>query len=309
MAEEFEGPVIVKRPAGQPQDFEVANFHGDVRLDGTVRTTHVSAEGNISARGNVNANFLNVGEDLFSNQGLPDQEVAKFNGIIRTTHVSAEGNISARGNVNGKFVNVQDTIRTTNLLSKSVTADENLFCKRDITSQGTIFTQHLRAEGNISAINNVNAKRMFVEEDVILANGAGDCAEEFDLEDPSVGDAPGGSVMVIGEEGSVRLSTSPYDKRVAGVVSGAGPFRPGIILDRRISDCTRPVVALMGKVFCKVDTTNGPIDIGDLLTTSSTPGYAMRATDSSRAFGAVIGKALRPLREAQGLIPILVALQ
>jgi hypothetical protein len=35
----------------------------------------------------------------------------------------------------------------------------------------------------------------------------------------------------------------------------------------------------------------------------------MKAGDRDRAFGAVIGKALRPLAAGQGLIPILVALQ
>jgi hypothetical protein len=35
----------------------------------------------------------------------------------------------------------------------------------------------------------------------------------------------------------------------------------------------------------------------------------MKATKPSKAFGAVIGKALRPLKDGQGLIPILIALQ
>ena len=38
-------------------------------------------------------------------------------------------------------------------------------------------------------------------------------------------------------------------------------------------------------------------------------GHAMRVNDQGKAFGAVIGKALRPLKEGQGLIPILIALQ
>jgi hypothetical protein len=49
--------------------------------------------------------------------------------------------------------------------------------------------------------------------------------------------------------------------------------------------------------------------MGDLLTTSPTPGHAMKADDPLKAFGAVIGKALRPLDEGEGLIPILIALQ
>jgi hypothetical protein len=35
----------------------------------------------------------------------------------------------------------------------------------------------------------------------------------------------------------------------------------------------------------------------------------MKAVDPLEAFGSAIGKALRPLRDGQGLIPILVALQ
>jgi hypothetical protein len=65
----------------------------------------------------------------------------------------------------------------------------------------------------------------------------------------------------------------------------------------------------MGKVFCKVDAQYGAIDIGDLLTTSPTPGHAMKTSDPLKAFGAVIGKALRPWSSGQGLIPILIALQ
>ena len=51
------------------------------------------------------------------------------------------------------------------------------------------------------------------------------------------------------------------------------------------------------------------IEIGDLLTTSPTPGHAMKADDPLKAFGTVIGKALRPLAAGQGLLPILIALQ
>ena len=65
----------------------------------------------------------------------------------------------------------------------------------------------------------------------------------------------------------------------------------------------------MGKVYCKVDADYASIEVGDLLTTSSTPGHAMKADDPFKTFGAVIGKALRPLKAGRGLIPILVALQ
>jgi hypothetical protein len=93
------------------------------------------------------------------------------------------------------------------------------------------------------------------------------------------------------------------------VISGAGAYRPGMILDRREAGGPRVPVALMGKVFCKVDAGFAPISVGDLLTTSPTIGAAMKATDRTRTFGAVIGKALAPHADGLGLIPMLVTLR
>jgi hypothetical protein len=139
--------------------------------------------------------------------------------------------------------------------------------------------------------------------DVILS----DCAEQFDIADAEV---EPGTVMVIDEVDTLRPSDRAYDKKVAGVVSGAGECRPGIILGRRSSDEHKGVpIALFGKVYCRVDAQYAPIEVGDLLTTSQTPGHAMKAADPLKAFGAVIGKALVSLGAGQGLIPILIALQ
>jgi hypothetical protein len=115
--------------------------------------------------------------------------------------------------------------------------------------------------------------------------------------------------MVLGDEECLLECRQPYDKCVAGVISGAGDYKAGIVLDKRQTQNTRQPVALLGKVFCKVDAGYGSIEVGDLLTTSKTPGHAMRAADPLKAFGSIIGKALRPFKEGQGLIPILVALQ
>ena len=65
----------------------------------------------------------------------------------------------------------------------------------------------------------------------------------------------------------------------------------------------------MGKTECLVDASAAPIEVGSLLTTSPFRGHAMRVRDPLRAFGAVIGKALRPLASGRGRIPILIALQ
>ena len=136
----------------------------------------------------------------------------------------------------------------------------------------------------------------------------GDCAEEFELANPA-GTIEPGSVMVLDAAGGIHPCTRAYDKRAIGVVSGAGPYRPAIVFDRVQTATNRAPIALIGKVCCKVDARYGAIEVGDLLTTSPTPGHAMKAADPIAAFGTVVGKALRDLREGQDLIPILIALQ
>ena len=86
--------------------------------------------------------------------------------------------------------------------------------------------------------------------------------------------------------------------------------KPGITLDRQSSPhAGRLPIALSGKVYCRVDASSEPVHVGDLLVSSPTRGHAMKASDPIRAFGAVIGKALRRLEAGRGLIPILVSLQ
>lgn len=146
---------------------------------------------------------------------------------------------------------------------------------------------------------------VIVTGDIQLPNA--DCAEDFDIADDE--EIVPGAVMVLGEDGWLRRSRHPYDRGVVGVISGAGHYRPGLVLDRHEAVGVRQPIALIGKTYCMVDARYGAIGIGDLLTTSETPGHAMRATDPARAFGAVIGKALRPLSDGLGLLPILIALQ
>ena len=141
--------------------------------------------------------------------------------------------------------------------------------------------------------------------DILFENA--DCAEEFDTVNSTEIDS--GTVMIIEQDGRLQQSNSEYDRRVAGVVSGAGHYKPGLVLDKKQSSNGRNSISLIGKVYCKVDAQLSPVEVGDLLTTSSTAGHAMKAQDPSRAFGAVIGKALGSLKMGRGLIPILIALQ
>lgn len=161
-------------------------------------------------------------------------------------------------------------------------------------------------QGSVSVTGNIHATGdIKCAGDICCASG--DCAEYFDVEEANA--AEPGTVMVLTREGALCPSRTAYDKRVAGVISGAGSYRPAILLDVKVSKTERRPIALVGKVYCKVDASQSPVEVGDLLTTSDKPGHAMKATNPQEAFGAVMGKALRPLAAGQGLIPVLVTLQ
>jgi hypothetical protein len=154
-------------------------------------------------------------------------------------------------------------------------------------------------EGNLYVTGNITARG-----DLIL-EGA-DLAENFTALETEI---EPGAVMSLTESGELQKSSTSYDKKVAGVISGAGLYKPAIILDRKEGAINQCPIAMIGKVCVNVCDINGPIEVGDLLTTSDIAGFAMKATDPVRAFGAVIGKALKPLNSGKGLIPILISLQ
>jgi len=161
---------------------------------------------------------------------------------------------------------------------------------------------------NINGSIVINDGNLFVNKGDIFLTGA-DCAEEFDTACAEIVES--GTVMIIDGDGTLSPSFQAYDKKVAGVVSGAGNYRTGIVLDKQdqtFSSKKRSSIALIGKVFCKADADYGAIEVGDLLTTSSTPGHAMKATDPLKAFGTIIGKALNSLKVGKGLVPILISL-
>jgi hypothetical protein len=111
------------------------------------------------------------------------------------------------------------------------------------------------------------------------------------------------------QPGKLKQAIEPYDKRVAGVISGAGGIYPGIMVTKEDKSKSSQYVALIGKVYALATTANGAIEPGDLLTTSNVPGHAMKATDKELWPGAVIGKAMSGLKEGEGLVLVLVNLQ
>jgi hypothetical protein len=95
------------------------------------------------------------------------------------------------------------------------------------------------------------------------------------------------------------------------MVAGIYATKPGVIGKRQsLKDESSEVpMAMVGIVPTKVTAKNGSIHRGDLLVSSSVPGYAMKGTDRSRMLGAVIGKAMGSLDSGNGVIEVLVTLQ
>ena len=96
-----------------------------------------------------------------------------------------------------------------------------------------------------------------------------------------------GTVLVFGGSKEVTQSYKAYDTAVAGVVS----TNPAHIMNDGIDGTA---VALLGRVPCQV---HGPINRGDLLVTSDTPGVAERLDETQWRPGCVIGKSLETMLE------------
>ena len=112
--------------------------------------------------------------------------------------------------------------------------------------------------------------------------------------------------------GRLKLASQPYDRKVVGIISGANGLAPGLIMKAEGSEYADGgyPVALTGRVWCLCDThATGPIAPGDLLTTSDTPGHAMKVNDLGKAQGAILGKAMTVLEKGKGFVLVLVALQ
>jgi len=146
---------------------------------------------------------------------------------------------------------------------------------------------------------------------VLEITGGADLSEHFDVAADGFAVDPGSVVSIDPESpGDLCLSTAAYDRRVAGIISGADGIKPGLLMGQAgtVADGGYPV-ALTGRVYCKVDASFGAVVPGDLLTTSPTPGHAMIVSDHEQAQGAILGKAMTSLASGQGLVLVLVSLQ
>jgi hypothetical protein len=146
---------------------------------------------------------------------------------------------------------------------------------------------------------------------VLQIMGGADISEQFDVKSDESQVEPGMVVCIDpGDAGKLVVSESAYDHKVAGIVSGAGGIATGMMMGQQdtVADGAYPV-ALTGRVYVWADASGGPIEPGDLLTTSDVPGHAMKVSDYDKAHGATLGKAMTSLDAGRGLVLVLVSLQ
>jgi hypothetical protein len=181
------------------------------------------------------------------------------------------------------------------LVARNVGAGPGIYAEAGSNGYAAIFAGNLRLKSRTSGA-------------VLIELGEGlDYAEGFDVRGTE-GISPG-AVLVIDSEnpGQLTVSNRAYDRKVAGIISGAKGLGSAVRLGAGKFDRD---VALAGRVHCNVDATYGEVSPGDLLTTSPTPGHAMVAKDRIRAQGAILGKAMEGLPDGQrGQILVLVTLQ
>ena len=128
---------------------------------------------------------------------------------------------------------------------------------------------------------------------------------------------PGDVVSLDAQADRIVPAAGPDDTAVIGIVSS----EPAVVLNSQINVPARTdgkrgfPIALCGCVPCKVSAENGPIRRGDLLTSASKPGFAMRARSvqidgrSVFAGGTLIGKAMSAHAEGEGEIEVFVILR
>ncbi len=222
-----------------------------------------------------------------------------FNGI----NVNTAGNVGIGTNAPGARLDVIGDVSATRLILRADPAAPTNAAVLVSNAAVTQFVPFNTATGRALSIlvHDANVRALTIR-------GGADLAEPFAMSHSGV---EPGTVVVIDEKnpGKLKASTRSYDKKVAGIVSGANGIRPGISMIQEDMLEAGENVALSGRVYVKADLSGGSIEPGDLLTTSSTAGRAMKAADHAQAQGAILGKAMTSLNEGDGMVLVLVTLQ
>ncbi|MDP3986114.1 MAG: hypothetical protein Q8P77_01625, partial [Candidatus Veblenbacteria bacterium] len=167
--------------------------------------------------------------------------------------------------------------------------------KAHFEADGSLFIS-LTGTQTLNALCHTGTGQTNNDEIVDCSGAPSDLAEAYGTTDPTIG--PAELVAVVGEAQEVEIngfktskawverSSTMYQSTLIGVVS----TQPNQVYaeDAFVPEENPRPIAIAGRVPVKVNLENGPIHTGDLLTSSSVPGEAMKAT----AAGMVVGQAL-----------------
>jgi hypothetical protein len=276
---------------------------------GTLNIGTPNGESGLSISGSARADVRFDGSTLKLLTGPAGGPPSAANGIV----ITMAGNVGVGSPTPvGKLeVVAQDALRLVGFQPFLTILDSNAGYARS-RIQGVGGAIVLEPESYVSGANANNSVTIANTGNVSVKNitirGGADVAEPFDFSSDQI--APG-SVVIIDDEnpGKLKLSKSAYDTRVAGIISGANGVNPGLSLHQEgILDGSQNV-ALGGRVYVLADASYGAIKPGDLLTTSKTPGHAMKVLNHDKAQGAILGKAMSALKSGKGMVLVLVTLQ
>ena len=288
--------LTVQTPAGS-----VFSAYGIEHTDGTVRlTTYIDgSSGQFGTRSNHPLSF-------FVNDGLPlltidGNGTTITSGLGTFTLGSPNGESGATIKRGGNRADFRFNGATAKLVAGPGNGPPPSTFGIAVTTAGNVGIGTETPQSKLDVVGTIRTS-------VLTITGGADLAEPFPMSQRGVA---AGTVVSIDPEhpGKLRRSAAAYDRKVAGIVSGANGIKPGISMIDELQLEPGENVALSGRVFVKANASAGVIAPGDLLTTSDIPGEAMKAADHDRAQGSILGKAMTPLDVTTGLVLVLVTLQ
>lgn len=248
-----------------PSD-RINNVYGEyVRVDNTAGATIDTQYGLYVAASSSSGITTKYGIYVGSQTNGGTNYLMSLNGASASLTVTNAGLFNSTSNSTTGFVvqkNAGGAVLTVDTANSDVSIDAN-----------AQYGQRLCHSGADGAAQN----------DVALGDcltGGADHAEMYEV----IGTAEPGDVVASKGQYSVGVTNAMYQADALGVIS-TNPVTDGILGMQNTNKATRQPVGLAGRVPVKLSLENGPIQIGDYLTASSTPGFAMKATGSGRVIG------------------------
>jgi hypothetical protein len=289
----------------------ISPWDSNVALPATATGTssQVDATVNVSTTANNTMILGFVGNECFGgssprcNGGGPG---AGWSGVAPMTNITDQGNGGAANNWSAGTSHQTVTSPQTNL-PISMSPDNgvgrfSLFIGDALdmnvsSSTGRVCIDTATCTNNLGVSGNIGASGS------ITASTTPDISETI----PASSDVTPGDVVSAGPDGQVDAvrSSVPYDPTAIGVISdGTSSFKINSNAGSENAAPTGQYLVLAGRVPIHVTDEGGPIKPGDYLTTSSTPGYAMKADHA----GPTIGKALAPFDGTSGTVMVQTSL-